>query len=78
MHERNQALNDVLRAGAAKYDMTVVDPPLEPLCSPGAADGLGPDLQGLADRYPFHPTGVGSLRVAAATARLLDLDERPS
>lgn len=74
MHERNQALNDVLRAGAAKYDMTVADPPLEPLCAPAAADGLGPDLQGLADRYPFHPTGVGSLRVAAATARLLTPD----
>ncbi|MBN9107922.1 MAG: hypothetical protein J0I34_03985 [Pseudonocardia sp.] len=72
MHERNQALNDVLRAGAAKYDLTVVDPPLAPLCSPPSSDGLGADLQGLGDRYPFHPTGIGSLRVAAATARLLD------
>jgi hypothetical protein len=32
---------------------------------------IGPDLQGLADAFPFHPTGAGSLRTAAAVARLI-------
>lgn len=71
MHERNQALNTILRTGAQKYGFTVSDPPLAPLCSPRPRDALGADLQGLGDRYPFHPTGVGSLRTAAATARLI-------
>jgi hypothetical protein len=36
-----------------------------------AAGSLGPDLQSLADPFPFHPTGAGSLRTAAAVARLI-------
>jgi len=73
---RNAALNNVLSAGAAKYDVPVARPALRPLCPPGGqdplGDGLGPDLQGLADPHPFHPTGIGSLRMAAAVAQLLE------
>lgn len=73
---RNAALNDVLTAGAAKYGYPVAIPALRPLCNPGGQgwtpDGLGPDLQGLSDPHPFHPTGIGSLRIAAAVAQLLE------
>ena len=30
------------------------------------------DLQGLADPFPFHPTAIGSLRMAASVTPLLD------
>jgi hypothetical protein len=77
---RNSALNQVLVAGAAKYDFAVARPALRPLCPAGPTDpadaavpdGLGPDLQGLADSHPFHPTGVGSLRMASAVVQVLD------
>jgi hypothetical protein len=39
-----------------------------------AAGALGPDLQGFVDAFPFHPTGAGSLRTAAAVARLVAPD----
>jgi lysophospholipase L1-like esterase len=74
---RNDRLNDVLGAGAGKYGFAVARPALRPLCSTGtgiqdrAADGLGPDLQGLADPFPFHPTGVGSIRMASSVIRLI-------
>ncbi len=75
---RNAALNSVLAAGAAKYGFAVAQPELRPLCPPGPADqirdGLGPDLQGLGESYPFHPTGVGSLRIASAVVQLLEPD----
>lgn len=75
---RNAALNDVLTAGAAKYGFAVARPELRPLCPPGGRDltrdGLGPDIQGLSDVQPFHPTGIGSLRMAAAVAQLLEPD----
>lgn len=78
---RNSALNDVLAAGAEKYGFAVARPALRPLCPPDAEDlprdGLGPDLQGLGDAHPFHPTGIGSLRTAAAVARLLAPDLAP-
>ena len=45
-------------------------PELGLLCETGS-DGLGPDLQGLADPFPFHPTGIGSLRMASAVVRLV-------
>jgi hypothetical protein len=61
--DRNAALNGVLTAGAARYGFDVVAPPLTPLCEP-SPDGLGPDLQALDDPYPFHPTGIGELRLA--------------
>ncbi|HVL82814.1 MAG TPA: GDSL-type esterase/lipase family protein [Pseudonocardia sp.] len=66
--ERNGRLNAVLRAGAEKYGFDVARPSLALLCDP-AAGVVGPDLQGLVDPFPFHPTGTGSLRLAAEVAR---------
>jgi hypothetical protein len=75
---RTDELNAILAAGAQKYGFTVAQPRLVPLCAPdAAARSMGPDLQGLIDPYPFHPTGVGSLRTAAAVARLVVLDRGP-
>jgi hypothetical protein len=71
--ERNAALNAVLAAGAEKYGFAVARPELRPLCATGP-EGLGPDLQGLNDMHPFHPTGIGSLRVASAVVRLVAPD----
>jgi hypothetical protein len=68
---RNDRLNDVLATGAQKYGFAVARPELRPLCDDGGGDGLGPDIQGLADPFPFHPTGVGSLRMASSVARLV-------
>ncbi|HWM59833.1 MAG TPA: hypothetical protein VNO83_18540 [Pseudonocardia sp.] len=67
---RNDQLNAVLTAGAEKYGFAVARPELGQLCATGG-DGLGPDLQGLADPFPFHPTGIGSLRMASAVVRLV-------
>lgn len=68
---RNDQLNAVLSAGAEKYGFAVARPELGLLCEPGS-DGLGPDLQGLTDPFPFHPTGVGSLRMASSAVRLIE------
>jgi hypothetical protein len=68
---RNERLNDVLRAGAQKYGFAVADPELGLLCQPGD-DGLGPDLQGMSGPFPFHPTGIGSLRMASSVVRLIE------
>ena len=46
-------------------------PELSLLCDP-EADGLGPDIQGMADPFPFHPTGIGSLRTASSVVRLVN------
>jgi hypothetical protein len=67
---RNAALNAVLDGGAAKYGFAVARPELLPLCST-AADPLGPDIQGIDSPDAFHPTGVGSLRMASAVVRLI-------
>ena len=67
---RNDQLDDVLATGAEKYGFAVARPVLRPLCDTDG-DGLGPDIQGLADPFPFHPTGIGSLRIASAVARLV-------
>jgi hypothetical protein len=67
---RNDALNAVLTAGADKYGFPVARPALGRLCDTGS-DGLGPDLQGLADPFPFHPTGIASLRMASSVVRLV-------
>jgi hypothetical protein len=81
LRERTEALDEVLAAGAGAYGFAVAEPPLGPLCSgsgqaePGP-DGLGPDLQGLADPFPFHPTGVGTLRMAAGVSALLVPQDR--
>lgn len=68
---RNDAVNDILVSGAEAYGFAVARPVLGPLCSGSSGAGLGPDLQGLADPFPFHPTAIGSLRMAAAVTPLL-------
>jgi hypothetical protein len=74
--DRNEQLNAVLTAGAQKYGFAVARPELGLLCenSPDdlGADGLGPDLQGMVDPFPFHPTGIGSLRMASSVVRLIE------
>ena len=67
---RNAELNDVLTAGAKKYDFDVASPRLSTLCEPDT-DKLGGDIQGFDDPYPFHPTGVGMIRMAAAVSRVV-------
>lgn len=69
--ERIEALNDVLVAGAQAYGFPVARPELALLCE-DAPGGLGPDLQGPTDPFPYHPTGIGSLRMAASVTPLLD------
>jgi hypothetical protein len=69
--DRNDQLNDVLAAGAEKYGFAVARPELRLLCEKGG-DGLGPDLQGMSDPAPFHPTGIGSLRMASSVVRLIE------
>ena len=84
---RNDQLNTILAAGAEKYGFDVARPHLTPLCTsstggpgtgataaPATDTTTGADLQGLADPFPFHPTGTGSLRTAAAVARLITPD----
>lgn len=66
----NGELNRILTAGAQTYSFTVADPHLAKLCVP-SPDGLGPDLQGIADDNPFHPTAVGEVRMATAVLRAL-------
>lgn len=63
--ERNQQLNDVLQAGADAYHFSYVRPRLTTLCQATSPE-VGPDLQGLDDPYPFHPTAIGTLRIAAS------------
>jgi lysophospholipase L1-like esterase len=71
--ERNAELNGVLESGARKYGFAVARPRLTTLCA--AAEGrLAADLQGLADSHPFHPTGIGMVRLAASVAQVI---ERP-
>ncbi len=71
LRTRNVELNDVLVAGAEKYGFAVARPVLTPLCQEGG-DALGPDLQGLGDVAPFHPTGIGTLRMASSVVRSLE------
>lgn len=65
LRKRNRQLNDVLAAGAQTYGFSVAMPRLQPLCQPVDSE-VGRDLQGLDDKYPFHPTGVGMVRLAAS------------
>ncbi|SHJ97514.1 GDSL-like Lipase/Acylhydrolase family protein [Pseudonocardia thermophila] len=67
---RNAQLNEVLTTGAEKYGFSVARPALRPLCTDGTPE-LGPDLQGIDNPNAFHPTGVGSLRIASAVVRLI-------
>jgi hypothetical protein len=73
LNRRNDQLNTILSDGARKYGFAVADPVLTTLCD-RSADGLGPDLQGFTDPDPFHPTGVGSLRMAASVLPLIGPD----
>jgi hypothetical protein len=68
---RNAELNAILVAGAQKYGFAVARPRLGLLCTANPVAAGAPDLQGLGDGYPFHPTATGSLRTAAAVARLI-------
>ncbi|MBX6751676.1 MAG: hypothetical protein IRY85_18805 [Micromonosporaceae bacterium] len=69
--DRNRQLNEVLVAGAEKYGFSVARPVLTPLCAP-VSRALGPDIQGLNDPAPFHPTSVGMLRLASSVVQVLD------
>jgi hypothetical protein len=69
--DRNRQLNEVLIAGAEKYGFSVARPVLTPLCAP-VSHALGPDIQGLDDPAPFHPTSVGMLRLASSVVQVLD------
>jgi lysophospholipase L1-like esterase len=67
---RNAQLNDVLSNGAKKYKFDIATPKLATLCEP-SQDQLGPDLQGLNDAHPFHPTGIGMIRIASSAVRTI-------
>lgn len=68
LSNRNTALNDLLVSGAHKYRFSVATPRLAPLCTPDS-DSLGADIQGLDGAHPFHPTGIGSIRMASAVVQ---------
>jgi len=70
---RNDQFNDVLGTGAKAYGFTIASPQLTPLCQPSDPE-VGQDLQGLEDPYPFHPTGVGMVRLAATVLTAIDPD----
>jgi hypothetical protein len=67
---RNAELNEVLTAGAEKYGFDVARPKLAPLCEQ-SQDKLGADIQGLDGSHPFHPTGIGMVRMASAVVQVL-------
>jgi lysophospholipase L1-like esterase len=67
----NDELNSVLASGAKKYGFALAEPHLTKLCET-SPDGLGPDLQGIHEPNPFHPTGIGVVRMAAAVLRALE------
>lgn len=57
-----EALNDVLQQGAAAFDFRSVRPDFSghELCTPQ------PWVQGMSERFPFHPNAAGELAIAAA------------
>lgn len=73
LSDRNAQLNALLSAGAAKYHYDVAWPKLTPLCATNP-DKLGPDIQGLDGPNPFHPTGVGMVRIASSVVRVVKPD----
>ncbi len=73
LSSRNAALNQVLTAGAHKYKFSVATPKLAPLCQVNS-DKLGADIQGLDGTNPFHPTGIGMIRMASAVAQVIKPD----
>ncbi len=60
----------MLTGGAAKYKFDLATPRLSPLCA-SSDDSLGPDIQGLAGTNPFHPTGIGEIRMASSVVQVL-------
>lgn len=68
--DRNKQLNDVLSSGAEKYHFNIAKPMLATLCNPHN-DHLGADIQGLDDGHPFHPTGIGMVRLAASVVPVI-------
>lgn len=72
--ERTDRYNEVITAGAEAYDFDVTIPRLETLCQPEDPE-VGADLQGLDDQAPFHPTGVGMVRLGAAVYAEIDPPE---
>lgn len=70
LDQRTDRFNEVLETGAAAYGFGSVVPVLAPLCGPVDPE-LGPDLQGLEDPAPFHPTAVGMVRLGAAVLAAL-------
>lgn len=70
LSSRNSELNDVLTAGAEKYGFAVARPKLAPLCE-SSQDRLGADVQGLDGSHPFHPTGIGMVRMASSVVQVL-------
>lgn len=71
--DRNAALNSVLTTGAEKYKFDIARPRLNPLCA-SADDALGPDIQGLSSSNPFHPTGIGEIRLASSVVQVIKPD----
>ena len=67
---RNKALNEVLLSGARKYTFSTASPRLALLCEPNS-DKLGADIQGLDGTNPFHPTGIGMIRMASAVVQVI-------
>jgi lysophospholipase L1-like esterase len=70
LSSRNKALNDVLVSGAQKYKFSIASPRFASLCAPNG-DHLGADIQGLDGTYPFHPTGIGTVRMASAVVQVI-------
>lgn len=70
LSSRNHELNSVLIGGAEKYGFDIARPVLATLCEP-SQDQLGADIQGLDGSHPFHPTGIGMVRMAAAVVQVL-------
>jgi hypothetical protein len=73
IHDHTVELNDLLRGAVADANVklapdpprfTFVQPRLAPLCSP--AGQAAPDLNGMTQGYPFHPTALGEAHIAAA------------
>jgi hypothetical protein len=70
----NAELNGVLAGGAKKYGFDVAVPRVTRLCET-SPDGLGPDLQSIHEPHAFHPTAVGTVRMATAVVRLLRTEQ---
>lgn len=74
--ERNKQFNDVLAAGAKAYGDRFVVPHLRTLCEPPDSQ-VGADIQGITDDHPFHPTGVGMVRLAASVFGAVTAPDAP-